>query len=291
MISFLMPVKNEAKYVKGALESIVCISTASIEVIVVDDGSDDGTPELVESLGYSSVRLFRTAGIGKAAAFSLAYEKAVGDYFILIAGDDCIVADVVQARVAPLRQVGVAEPAISLCKLKSFSDNEKYNGMILPKNKSLGLESGGCMAFNKAFGELAFPIPSVLANEDSWLVLHARFSHVIKYQVPLVGLLYRIHQNNSYQRGASFDVVNTQMWARQRAAFYFFEKHGSKLSDEQIRVLLFEFVVHVFRYMGSSVLLLLVPRVSFSLKLKALFHSGAYLYSVRERFYKFFSGR
>ncbi|WP_296217727.1 glycosyltransferase [Pseudomonas sp. UBA2684] len=291
MISFLMPVKNEAKYIKGALDSIVNISFAPVEVIVVDDGSNDGTPELVESFGYSSVKVFRTGGIGKAAAFSLAYEKASGDYFILTAGDDYIIPDVVEARVAPLRQVMATDPAISLCKLKSFSDNEKYDGMVLPKNKNLGLESGGCMAFNKAFGELAFPIPSMLANEDSWLVLHARFSRIIKFHVPLVGLLYRIHQNNSYQRGVAFDVVNSQMWVRQRAAFYFFEKHGSKLSDTQIRALLFEFSVHIFRYLGASVFLLLVPHVSFSIKVKALFHSNSPLYSLRERFYKFFSGR
>lgn len=291
MISFLMSVKNEARYIKDALDSIVCIASAPIEVIVVDDGSNDGTPEVVESLGYSSVKLFRTGGIGKAAAFSLAFEKAAGDYFILIAGDDCIVPDVVEARISPLRQVAVSEPALSLCKLQSFSENKKYDGMVLPKNKSLGLESGGCMAFNKAFGRLAFPIPAMLANEDSWLVLHARFSRVAKFQVPLIGLFYRIHSENSYRRGASFDVVNSQMWARQKAAFYFFEEHGESLSGEQRRKLLFEFSVHMLRYLGASSLILLVPCVPFMSKIKALFHSKASLYFFREKFYKFFSGR
>lgn len=291
MISFLMPVKNESQYIKGALDSIVGLSNSPFEVVVVDDGSDDGTSDVIESLGYSNVRLYRTSGVGKVAAYNLAYKEAVGDYFILIAGDDYIVPEVVAERVEPLRKTDSTVPAISLCKLKSFSDNKKYDGMVLPKSKGLGLESGGCMAFNKAFGELAFPIPSMLANEDSWLVLHARFSRVVKVHVPHVGLLYRIHKNNSYQRGVTFSVVNDQMWARQRAVFYFFEEHGNKLSEKQARLLLFEFVVHVLRYMGSSSLIFFVPHVSLSMKLKALLHSKASLYSVRERFYKLLSGR
>lgn len=290
MISFLMPVQDEADYIEDALASIVACGCA-LEVLVVDDGSQDATVRVVEALNLPQVRLIRTDGIGKAAAFNLAYREARGDFFILIAGDDCIAPTVVAARVAPLRAVAAEVPAISLCKLQSFSAQRRYHGMVLPRHPARGLESGGCMAFNRAFGELAFPIPTALANEDSWLVLHARFSPIEIFQVPQVGIFYRIHAGNSYRRGAPFAVVNGQMWARQKAAFYFLEQHGAALGDRQRRTLLAELAVHLLRYMGAWGVLMLVPGASLGRRFKALAHARPALYALRERFYKFFSGR
>ncbi len=285
-----MSVKNEVRYVEAALRSIVPALPADIEIVVVDDGSTDGTPDLVESLGLPFVRLVRTLGIGKAAAYSLAYENATGSYFILFAGDDLLVPTALEARITPLRsQKDLA--AVTFCKLKSFSNQEKYDGMVLPKNPRLGLESGGCIAFNRRFAEQAFPIPPTLANEDSWLMLQVRYSDVSVTQVSVIGLLYRIHQNNSYQRGVSFKTVNEQMWMRQRALFFFYEKYRENLSASQQREILLELAVQLLRYLGKPVPMLLLNGAGLKMKVKALFNSTSGLYWLRERFYKFFSGR
>ncbi|WP_321391926.1 glycosyltransferase family 2 protein [uncultured Desulfuromusa sp.] len=291
MLSFLMPVKNERNYIDEALKSISDVSSMPYEVIVVDDGSTDGTSDFVESLDYDFINLIRTEGVGKVAAFNLAYENAKGDFFILLAGDDRIDPEVVEKRVDPLLKVEKNCAAITLCKLKSFSENIKYDGMVLPKGKNIGLLSGGCMAFNRAFGDLAFPIPSALVNEDSWLVLHARFSHVSISHVPEVGIYYRIHENNSYKRGVGFDIVNLQMWNRQKATFYYLDKYFDELTKKQIKILMCESVVYSLRYLGLPFHILTMPSVPLSQKVKAIFHTSGFMYRLRERFYKFFSGR
>ncbi|MDO9049999.1 MAG: glycosyltransferase [Methylotenera sp.] len=291
MISILMPIKNEALYIESALKSIFEIDECNFEVIVVDDGSTDNSILLLKNLNYPFVRIIETDGIGKAAAFSLAYERALGDYFILLAGDDLLVASALKDRVIPLRSATPETPTITFCKLKSFSETKAYDGMILPKNPNKGLESGGCMAFNKAFGDLVFPIPSMLANEDSWLVLHARYLPVTVIHVPIIGLMYRIHANNSYKRGVEFAQVNEQMWLRQRALFYFYETYKEKLLPSQQRELLVEFCLQLLRYLGYPLVLLFLPRAPIKNKIKFFFNATPYLYLLRERFYKFFSGR
>lgn len=291
MLSILMSVKNEARYVEVALRSIEPALPADIEMVVVDDGSTDGTADIVEQLNLPFVRLVRTEGIGKAAAYSLAYENAKGSYFILFAGDDLLEPAALEARIAPLRFYAQDVSVVTFCKLKSFSSQKKYDGMVLPKNPRLGLESGGCIAFNRRFAERAFPIPSTLANEDSWLMLQVRYSGVKVIQVPVIGLLYRIHQNNSYQRGVSFNTVNEQMWMRQRALFFFYEQYREQLSSAQQREILFELVVQLLRYLGRPVPMLLLNGIGLKVRIKALFNSTSVLYWLRERFYKFFSGR
>ncbi|TLP61161.1 MULTISPECIES: glycosyltransferase family 2 protein [Pseudomonas] len=290
MLSVLVSVKNEARYVESALRSIEpAVETLGVEVVVVDDGSTDGTADVIEALGLPYVNLVRTEGIGKAAAYSLAYERATGSYFVLFAGDDLLIPGVLEHRIAPLR--GNEAPAVTFCKLKSFSEQQRYDGMELPKHPRQGLESGGCIAFNRAFGDTAFPIPPTLANEDSWLMLQVRFGSVRIEHVPQVGLLYRIHANNSYKRGVQFTQVNEQMWMRQRALFFFYEKYRERLTAVQQRQVLLEFALQLLRYLGRPALLMLLPGLTLKAKVKVLFNSRPSLYWIRERFYSFFSGR
>lgn len=286
-----MPVKNERYYIEESLRSVSKIKSISFEVVLVDDGSTDGTADFVEILNFDFVKLIKTDGVGKVSAFNLAFENASGSVFILLAGDDRIDHEAVQGRIAPLLQINNDQAAVTLCMLMSFSLNKKYDGMVLPKVKKIGLLSGGCMAFNKAFAELAFPIPSCLVNEDSWLVLHARFSQVAVSHVPHIGIYYRIHENNSYKRGVGFDVVNLQMWNRQKAAFYFLDKYFDKLSKKQVKTIMCEFAVYIFRFLGFPMLIICVPSVPLTLKIKAIFHANNFMYSLREKFYSFFSGR
>lgn len=284
-----MPVKNEALYIEAALRSISGIDALEFEVIIIDDGSSDNTCQTIESLSLGFVRLIKTAGIGKAAAFNLAYTHAKGDVFILFAGDDLFVPEIIESRILPIKND--TEPHISFCKLKSFSNNKKYDSMVLPKAPALGLESGGCMAFNQYFGDLAFPIPVSLPNEDVWLMLHARYLSVKVSHVPQVGIFYRIHENNSYKRGIAYSQINEQVWLRQRAIFYFYEHYRASLGWDTQRKLLSSFTVQLLRYLGCSAILLLVPGTSLKEKIKTFFNSSPLLYAIRERFYKFFSGR
>ena len=289
-LSILMPVKNESFYIEESIKSIQSIDFIDFEVVLVDDGSSDNTVKRIQKLNMPFVKLIQTKGIGKVKAYNLAYENSVGDFFILLGGDDLLISSAIKVRIAPLVE-SKNLPAVSFCKLLSFSKNKRYDNILMPKRKDRGLETGGCIAFNKSFAELTFPIPDFLINEDSWITLHSRYLCSKISHVPVIGLMYRIHENNSFRRGIDFLKFNEQLWARQLAVFYFYEKYKEKLSIEQNRELLSEFCLYILRYLGYSSSLLLIPLSSFRLRVKIFFNSCPKLFAIRDHFYNFFSGR
>ncbi len=88
-LSVLVPVFNEAATVTAALKRILNVDyPCSFEVIVVDDGSTDGTAELLTSVSDERVRvLSHPANRGKGAAIRTASEAATGDYVIICDAD------------------------------------------------------------------------------------------------------------------------------------------------------------------------------------------------------------
>ena len=86
-ISTVIPAYNRADLIGETLRSIVSQSHPPMEVIVVDDGSTDGTPDVVESFG-SPVRLVRQANAGAGAARNAGFALARGEAIHFMDSDD-----------------------------------------------------------------------------------------------------------------------------------------------------------------------------------------------------------
>ena len=91
MISVILPTYNRAYCLERAINSVLNQSYTDLELIVVDDGSDDGTKELVQKLqkADSRVKYFYTRiNQGPAAARNYGIEQASGDYLAFQDSDD-----------------------------------------------------------------------------------------------------------------------------------------------------------------------------------------------------------
>src|SRR5215831_9228869 len=86
-ISVVIPAYNAEGCVGRAIESALSQTHRPIEVLVVDDGSLDGTSEVVASYP-APVRLLRKANGGPASARNLAAREARGDWLALLDADD-----------------------------------------------------------------------------------------------------------------------------------------------------------------------------------------------------------
>jgi len=87
LISCIVPVYNGERYLREALDSIVAQTYRPVEIIVVDDGSTDGTSALVADCG-DQVRYLFQPNAGTAAACNLGLERAQGDFMAFLAADD-----------------------------------------------------------------------------------------------------------------------------------------------------------------------------------------------------------
>lgn len=87
-ISVILPVRNGGRYVRAALDSVLEQEQVSLEVVVVDDGSTDGTRAAVEAVGDERVRVVNGPEQGVAAAMNVGLEAARGLYLARCDSDD-----------------------------------------------------------------------------------------------------------------------------------------------------------------------------------------------------------
>ena len=86
-VSAIIPAYNAGAYIRHAIESALAQTYQPLEILVVDDGSSDRTPEIVSDFP-SPVRLIRQENGGPASARNLGASTARGDWLALLDADD-----------------------------------------------------------------------------------------------------------------------------------------------------------------------------------------------------------
>lgn len=91
-ISIIIPAFNAEKYIEKCIKSALNQTFKNIEIIVVDDGSTDRTPQICDDIAviYNNVKVYHIPNSGVAAARNLGIEKTSGDYIQFIDSDDTI---------------------------------------------------------------------------------------------------------------------------------------------------------------------------------------------------------
>ena len=104
-VSVLVPCYNKAPYVGATLESVYAQSLRDFELIVVDDGSTDGSAAVLRA-HEGRARVIYGDNRGASAARTLAYEHARGLYIQYLDADDLLLPHALQSRVSALEQSG-----------------------------------------------------------------------------------------------------------------------------------------------------------------------------------------
>lgn len=106
-VSVLVPAYNERECIEATVRSLVA-SDYPIEVVVIDDGSTDGTADLVEAMWIPNVRVVRQRNAGKPAALNNGIAHARYDIVVMMDGDTVFEPSTVRELVQPFadRRVG-----------------------------------------------------------------------------------------------------------------------------------------------------------------------------------------
>ena len=97
-VSIIIPVYNTKKYLEQCVFSIVEQTYQNIEILLVDDGSTDGTSDLCDEIAKkdSRVRVIHKTNGGAATARNLGIDEATGEYVMFVDSDDWLDTDAVE---------------------------------------------------------------------------------------------------------------------------------------------------------------------------------------------------
>ena len=101
-VSVVIPAKNAAAYIGEAIDSALAQGSVS-EIIVVDDGSTDGTEAIVGAFSDPRLRLMRNDSSGVSAARNLGARNARGDWLVFLDADDRLRPEAVTTLLATAR--------------------------------------------------------------------------------------------------------------------------------------------------------------------------------------------
>jgi cellulose synthase/poly-beta-1,6-N-acetylglucosamine synthase-like glycosyltransferase/peptidoglycan/xylan/chitin deacetylase (PgdA/CDA1 family) len=110
-VSVIVPAYNEREVIAATISSILASDHPEVEVLVVDDGSTDGTAEVLDAAEFAGVRIVRKDNGGKASALDTGVRLASHDLVVLMDGDTLLEPTTLGALVAPFAQEDVAAVA------------------------------------------------------------------------------------------------------------------------------------------------------------------------------------
>jgi glycosyltransferase involved in cell wall biosynthesis len=98
IVSVIIPAYNAGKYIEETILSALNQTYSNIEVIIVNDGSQDDTAEKVNAFKDNRLRIINQSNSGVSAARNTGYENATGMYICFLDSDDVYAPDNIQEK-------------------------------------------------------------------------------------------------------------------------------------------------------------------------------------------------
>ena len=183
-VCVLISTYNGSRYICEQLDSILSQESVEVELFIRDDGSNDGTPDLIQEYcrAKSNVHFRRGENLGyEKSYYSLLSSDSDSDYFAFADQDDVWDLNKLAVALKQLKEVEVTSPAVYWCNLMMVDkDLRKKGPMHLPdkhafsKGRYLIDKYGyGCtMVFNRSLRDLALRHePTTRISHDNWIGL------------------------------------------------------------------------------------------------------------------------
>lgn len=191
LISIIVPVYKVEKYLPKCINSIINQTYKNLEIILVDDGSPDNCPNMIEEYARNDkrIKIIHKENGGLSSARNAGLEIATGDYISFVDSDDYVRRDYIEILLNNLKN---ANADISICKNKKFSEGEEIiinevSDVEIYNKKQLIYElfkfgavhecAWGKLYAKKLFDNIRFPIGRIY--EDS-SIMHEIYNNVEK---------------------------------------------------------------------------------------------------------------
>ena len=200
MISVIIPLYNQAEYLKETIKSILASTYNKIEIIIVNDGSTDDSLELAKSLSekHSIISCYSQKNQGPSVARNLAIKYAKGYYILPLDADDLIDSNYISEAIRILEEK--SDVKVVYCEAEKFDGKKGYWNL---KPFDLSLLARDNMIFVSAiYRKLDWKNVGGYAEEmtwgsedwEFWISMLKDGGGVVK--LPFVGFYYRIRANS-----------------------------------------------------------------------------------------------
>lgn len=214
LVSAIIPNYNYAQYVAEAVESALDQTYESLEVIVVDDGSKDGSLEVLEKFG-DRIKVITKQNAGVSAARNTGVAASSGEYVAFLDADDAWLPEKIEKQLELFTTVtsvgmvhtGVVEVDESGARLRDDTNGMEgsVSGELLLFERPVILGGGsGIVVSRKAFEE-AGGFDTRLSTSADWDFFYRIASRFSVGFVPDALLRYRIHGTNMHGNIAAME--------------------------------------------------------------------------------------
>lgn len=225
LVSVIIPAYNYARFLPEAVDSALAQTWRPLEIIVIDDGSTDATPELMASRYGDEplLRYVRKENQGLSAARNTGITEARGEFLVFLDADDRLLPEIVETSKNTLDRLGDDFALVASCS--RLIDSE---GDHLPDRSHFGekdievstvdllvMNRFGCvvLARRSAFEACGRFDPDLVASEDRdmWLRLSYRYR---LYRLGAVGFEIRRHGDNMSGSGCRQALAMARVLAK-----------------------------------------------------------------------------
>ena len=236
-VSVIIPAYNAQAFVAEAVHSALSQSLNDLEVVVVNDGSNDGTAEIVNQVEDCRVRLIQQPNLGQSAAINYGVSRSNGAYIKLLDADDWMN----QAHLsAQLMAIGDQDGVLASCRWGYFVDDYQrptIRDEFTNKDYDSGLEwiVDSLTRDEGMIGGWKWLIPRPLWDKaggfDPRLSLNNDFHFSIKLLLASEGVRFASKAVYSYRKGVSGALSGSSGRAAMESAYLTTELGTSLLLD------------------------------------------------------------
>lgn len=157
IVSVIIPVYNSQKYLTKCLNSILCQTYKKLDIILINDGSDDLSGFICDAYSFneSNVRVIHTSNFGVSNARNIGIDNSYGDYIVFIDSDDWIDNLMIENLVENIQKV-----SNKLASCGYYLENEQ--GLLMKHSINEGIVDLTKESALNRFGSNPIPLWSIL---------------------------------------------------------------------------------------------------------------------------------
>jgi len=245
-VSLIIPVYNVADYLQQCLDSVEKQDYEHLQVIIVNDGSDDRSPDICEEYvkrNTKSWTLINQNNAGLSAARNTGLLYATGDYIAFLDSDDWIDSDFISTMVKAMIDTGaeIIESGIRWCysdtmRLDAIEENCVYDmkealGHYLLQTKPIHSAVWCKLYRREIFTKLNFELGKL--HEDGYFTYQAMYKCKRYAVINYIGYNYRQNREGSIMTSGVKPKNITDVMEMMEERIMFFKEHNEDILAEK----------------------------------------------------------